>query len=128
MSLASTTYFRFGQNAEELFLAETDPQRQKELRKVAGQNYFYAAMEAIEWKLKKVGIDLYSINSHRERLDIVKRNSSQFKDCVNLILKFEILINYDYRRKVTYKGENGNKFLIVKELAQICQKEIEDEA
>jgi len=39
-------------------------------------------------------------------------------------LKFEIMINYDYRRKVAYKGENSNKFLLVKEFAQICQNEI----
>mgnify|MGYP001600586346 FL=1 len=103
---------------------EKEPEKQKEYRKVAAQNYFYSAMEAMEWKLRKAGIDLYTINSHTERLSLVKKNNSLFKNPVNLILKFEIMINYDYRRKVAYKGENVNKFVIVKELAELCQHEI----
>lgn len=124
MSLASKTYFNFAQEAEKLMIKEKEEDKKKEYRKVAGQNYFYSAMEAIEWVLKRAGIDLYSINSHQERLAVVKKNSNQFKDPASLILKFEIMINYDYRRKVTYKGENGNKFLLVKEFALICQNEI----
>ena len=124
MDLASKTYFKYAQEAEKLMEKEKDDQRKKEYRKVAGQNYFYSGIEAIEWILKKAGIDLYSINSHKERLDIVKKNSNQFKDPISLILKFEILINYDYRRKVAYKGENSNKFRLIKEFAQVCQDEI----
>lgn len=124
MSLSSKTYFRFAQEAEESMNKEADPLLKKEYRKVAAQNYFYSSMEAIESVLKKSGIDLYSINNHEERLHLVKRNSSLFKDPVNIILKFEIMINYDYRRKVAYKGENGNKFVTVKEFAVLCQHEI----
>lgn len=124
MSLASKTYFKFAQEAEKLMEQEKDKIKKKEYRKVAGQFYFYSSIEAIEWILKKSGIDLYSINSHKERLEIVKKNSNQFKDPASLILKFEIMINYDYRRKVAYKGENDNKFLLVKEFAEICQNEI----
>ena len=124
MSLASKTYFKFGQEAEELMEKETAETKKKEYRKVAGQNFFYSGIEAIEWILKKSGIGLYSINNHQERLQVVKMNSNQFKDPVRLILKFEIMINYDYRRKVAYKGENSNKFLLVKEFAEICQNEI----
>jgi len=124
MSLASKTYFKFAQEAEELMNKESDEKKKKEYRKVAGQNYFYSAIEAIEYTLKKSGVDLYSINNHHERLNVVKRNANQFKDPNSLILKFEIVINYDYRRKVAYKGENDNKFKLVKEFAQICQNEI----
>ena len=124
MSLSSKTYFRFAQEAEESMNQEVDLAKKKEYRKVAAQNYFYSSMEAIESVLKKSGIDLYSINNHEERLHLVKKNSSLFKDPINIILKFEIMINYDYRRKVAYKGENGNKFIIVKEFAQLCQHEI----
>lgn len=124
MSLASKTYFKYAKEAEELMNKERDEQKKREYRKVAGQNYFYSAIEAIEWILKKSGIDLYSINSHRERLDIVRKNSNQFKDPASMVLKFEILINYDYRRKVAYKGENSNKFRLIKEFAEICQNEI----
>src|SRR3989344_3003823 len=124
MSLASKTYFKLAQETEELMDTEKDPAKKKELRKVSAQNYFYSAIEAVEWLLKRAGIDLYSINSHEERLQILKRNSSQFKEPAQIILKFEIMIHYDYRRKVAYKGENGNKFLLVKELASLCQNEI----
>lgn len=124
MSLASKTYFRLAQETEELMNLEPDQNKKKELRKVAAQNYFYSAIEAVESILKKAGIDLYSINSHQERLETIKKNYQQFKNPQELILKFEIMINYDYRRKVAYKGENGNKFLLVKELALICQNEI----
>ena len=124
MSLASKTYFRLAQETEELMDKEQDEKNKKEYRKVAGQNYFYSAIEAIEWILKKAGIDLYSINSHKDRLEVIKKNSGQFKNPASLILKFEIMINYDYRRKVTYKGEDGNKFITVKEFAQICQNEL----
>ena len=124
MSLSSKTYFRFAQEAEESMNQEADLAKKKEYRKVAAQNYFYSSMEAIESVLKRSGIDLYSINNHEERLHLVKKNSSLFKDPINIILKFEIMINYDYRRKVAYKGENGNKFIIVKEFAQLCQHEI----
>ena len=125
MNLASKTYYRFAQEAEELMESENDEQRKKEYRKVAAQNYFYSSITAVEWILKKAGINLYSINNHKERLDVIKKNGSQFKDPALLILKFEIMINYDYRRKVAYKGENSNKFLLVKELAQLCQNEIQ---
>jgi len=124
MSLASKTYFKLAQEAEKLMESADDSNIKKEYRKVAGQNYFYSAIEAIEWILKKAGVDLYSINNHQERLAVVKKHFSLFKDSASLILKFEIMLNYDYRRKVAYKGENGNKFLLVKELAQICQNEI----
>lgn len=125
MSLASKTYFKFAKQAEELMDKETEERNKKEYRKVAAQNYFYSAIEAIEFVLKKAGIDLYSINNHQERINIVKKNSNLFKEPAKLILKFEIMINYDYRRKVAYKGENGNKFKLVKELAQLCQDEIQ---
>ncbi len=124
MSIASKTYFKYAREAEKLMDSEEDKQKKKEYRKVAGQLYFYAGIEAIEWVLQRSGIDLYSINSHHDRLAIVKKNSNQFKDPASLVLKFEIMINYDYRRKVAYKGENGNKFLLIKEFAQICQNEI----
>ena len=89
MSLAAKTYFRFAQEAERLMDQEPGPEQKKEYRKVAGQNYFYSAMEAIEAVLRKTGADLYSINSHQDRLQAVKKNSSHFKEPAALILKFE---------------------------------------
>ncbi len=124
MSLASKTYFKLAQDVELLMNSELDEKKKKEYRKVCSQNYFYSSTEAMESILKKAGIDLYSINSHQERLKLMKQNSNLFQNPVEIVLKFEIMINYDYRRKVAYKGENGNKFLLVKELAELCQNEI----
>jgi len=124
MSLASKIYFRIAQESEQLMEKEKDESKKKEFRKVTGQNYFYSGIEAIESVLKKAGVNIYSINNHQDRLNLVKKNNNLFKNPSNLILKFEIMINYNYRRQVAYKGENGNKFMIVKEFAQICQNEI----
>ncbi len=124
MSVASKTYFKLAQEAEQLMNSEVDEHKKKEFRKVAGQNYFYSAVEAIEFVLKKSGVDLYSINSHKDRLNLIRKKNNLFKDPANLVLKFDIMLNYDYRRKVAYKGENGNKFAIIKELAELCQNEL----
>ncbi len=114
MILASKKYFEIAQQLEKELITNQDKYEQKELRKVVAQNYFYSGIEAIEFVLKKSGISIYSINNHKDRLSIIQKNARQFKDAINLILKYEIMINYDYRRKVAYKGENGNKFLLVK--------------
>ena|SRR3989344_2090054 len=124
MSIASKTYYKFAQEAELMMDKEIDSNKKKEFRKVAGQNYFYSANEAMEFILKKAGLDLYSINNHNDRLNVIKKNANLFKNAEQIILKFEIMINYDYRRKITYKGENGNKFLLLKELAELCQNEL----
>ena len=125
MSLASKKYYAIAKKSEEEMDNSSDDTEKKELRKVTAQNYFYSGVEAIEFILKKAGVSIYSITNHKDRLDIIKKHSAQFKDPMTLVLKYEILINYDYRRKVAYKGENGNKFIIIKEFADICQKELE---
>ncbi|MBI5389231.1 hypothetical protein HZB01_02520 [Candidatus Woesearchaeota archaeon] len=124
MDIAAKRYYTIAHNIEEEITAETDETKKKELRKVAAQNYFYAGIEAIESVLKKSGVSLYFITDHRERLRLLQQNSRNFKDPVTIVLKYELMINYDYRRKVAYKGENGNKFIAVREFAQSCLKEL----
>jgi len=125
MILASKKYYAIAKQTEKEMDDTPDESERKELRKVTAQNYFYSGIEAIESILKQAGVSMYSINNHKDRLEIIKRNSRQFKDPVTVALKYELMINYDYRRKVAYKGENGNKFLVVKEFAEVCQKELE---
>lgn len=125
MILASKKYYAIAKQTEKEMEDTQDESERKELRKVTAQNYFYSGIEAIEYILKLAGVSMYSINNHKDRLDIIKRNSRQFKDPVTVALKYELMINYDYRRKVAYKGENGNKFMIVKEFAEVCQRELE---
>ncbi|MBI2129453.1 hypothetical protein HYU07_04390 [Candidatus Woesearchaeota archaeon] len=125
MSLASKKYYEIAKQVEEEMNLAINEQEKKELRKVAAQNYFYSGVEAIEHILKKSGLSIYSITNHKERLDIIKKYSRQFKDPAAIALKYEILINYDYRRKVAYKGENGNKFVLIREFADACKRELE---
>ena len=125
MSFASKKYFAIAKETEKEMDECNDEPKKKELRKVAAQNYFYSGIDALEYVLKKAGVSIYSINNHKDRLDIIKKNSRQFKDPASVALKYEIMIDYDYRRKVAYKGENGNKFILIREFAEICQRELE---
>lgn len=127
MSLASRKYYQIALQIEKELELEEDPAKKRELRKVAGQNFFYCGVEAIEFILKRSGVDLYSINDHKERLKVIQKYANQFKQPAELVLKYQIMIEYDYRRKVAYKGENGNKFKLIKEFAEVCMRELENE-
>lgn len=59
--IASLEYFKIAQKVEEQMEKELDPERKTALRMIAGQNYFYAGIEAIESILREAGI---SVESH----------------------------------------------------------------
>lgn len=124
MSIASKKYYELAKKTEEEMDSAGDEKTKRELRKVCGQIYFYSGIEAIEFILSKVGVSLYSISSHKERKEVMQRNFKHFKKPMEIIQKYSILIDYDYRRKVAYKGENGNKFIAIKEFAELCQDEL----
>ena len=93
MILASKKYYAIAKQTEKEMEDTSDESERKELRKVTAQNYFYSGIEAIEYILKLAGVSMYSINNHKDRLDIIKRNSRQFKDPVTVALKYELMIN-----------------------------------
>lgn len=124
MSIASKKYFEIAMNVEKEMESAVDDKTKKELRKVCGQLYFYSGIEAIEFILFKSGVSLYSIFNHKERKDVIQKNFTKFKKPNEILQKYSILIDYDYRRKVAYRGEDGNKFIVLKEFAQLCQEEL----
>lgn len=80
---------------------------------VAAQNYFYAAINAIEAKLAKE-LELHSY-SHENRLRKVLENRQLFSQ--QIITLFE-KVERDERNKVAYRGKNGKMYEDIKKLAK----------
>lgn len=104
--------------------AGNEPQL-REFRKVAGQLLFYAGISAIE-KILSQKMSIYVIGDHKKRGKAIAGNLHLFKNGEKIKRYYYILTEseFDYRRKVAYKGENGNKFALLKEFAEICMREI----
>ncbi|MBU2638390.1 MAG: hypothetical protein KJ955_05430 [Nanoarchaeota archaeon] len=98
----------------------------REYRKVAGQFLFYAGISAIEHILSQK-MSIYTRGDHKKRGKAIAENMHLFKDGERVKRYYEILTEseFDYRRKVAYKGENGNKFALLKEFAELCLREAE---
>lgn len=96
----------------------------KEYRKVAGQLLFYAGIGAIELMLSQK-MSIYAIGDHKKRGKAIADNMHLFKNGEKIKRYYNILTEseFDYRRKVAYKGENGNKFALLEEFAELCLKE-----
>lgn len=120
---ASKEYYRIAKEIESKMEAEKDENNKTGLRMVAGQNYFYAGVEAIEGVLKENGI---SIADHQDRIRKIEQNYRLFKNADMLLLKHKLLTQegLNYRRAVAYRGENGKKFLTVKDFADTSLKEL----
>ncbi|MDI6737244.1 MAG: hypothetical protein QME12_01885 [Nanoarchaeota archaeon] len=100
-------------------------QQLKEFRKVAGQLLFYAGISAIE-KILSQKMSIYVIGDHKKRGKAIADNLHLFKNGEKIKRYYGILTEseFDYRRKVAYKGENGNKFALLREFAELCMEEI----
>lgn len=124
--IAAKKHFKIAKQVEEELNTMKTPNDVIGLRMVAGQNYFYAFIHAIDAKLAEIGI---FPKNHEDRGNLITRNYRIFKDN-KIETRYTILMNDElsYRRKVTYRGENGNKFQALKEAAEIAIKEIENEA
>lgn len=98
----------------------------KEDRKVAGQLLFYAGINAIE-EILAAKISAYAVGDHKKRGILLVKNLSLFPSHGEKILRYyRILTEHetDYRRKVAYKGENGNKFVLLQEFSRLCIEEV----
>ena len=117
---AAKAHYKIAEECRKRLEEEKDPQKKVGLRTVAAQNYFYAGINAIE-----ADSIIHSTN-HEERLVNVERNYTKFKHPSEIHIKYNPLLasSEKYRKKVAYKGENGNKFLALVEFATICIKEI----
>lgn len=124
LSFASKVFLQLAKDTEAKMLLEQDTEKKTALRMVAGQCYFYAGIEAIESVLLKTGI---SVEDHRDRIRKVELNYRLFKAPNDILTKHKILTQegLNYRRRVAYRGENGNKFIALKEFAEVARREIE---
>ncbi|MFO8016522.1 MAG: hypothetical protein R6U32_05445 [Candidatus Woesearchaeota archaeon] len=112
---------------EEMKTFKGDERQIKEYRKVAGQLFFYAGINAIEEVLSKK-VSAYVVGNHEKRGEELRKHISLFRNGEKIERYYNILIKreFDYRRKVAYKGENGNKFALVEEFAKLCIDELEN--
>ena len=112
---------------EEMKTLKGDEKQIKEYRKVAGQLLFYAGINAIEEILSKK-ISSYVVGNHEKRGEELRKHIGLFKNGEKIERYYNIMIKgeHDYRRKVAYKGENGNKFALLEEFAKLCIDELEN--
>ncbi len=110
----------------EMERTQGDEKQVREYRKVAGQLLFYAGITAIE-EVLSTKVSAYVIGNHEKRGEELRKNISLFKNGEKIERYYNILTKkeFNYRRKVAYKGENGNKFALLKEFAQLCIEENE---
>ncbi len=123
LRIASKEFFQIATAMEERMNKEPDAEKKTALRMVAAQCYFYAAVEAIESVLGDAGV---TVKDHRDRIRKIEQNYRLFKNPNDLLTKHKIITQegLNYRRRVAYRGENGNKFITLKEFGEISQKEI----
>ena len=113
-SIAAKAHFMIAEDFDKQCLSEKDEEIKIGLRTVATQNYFYAAVNAIEYIFAEK-LEQHSFN-HENRLRKLLEHSSFFSQ---EILTLYELVDRDVRNKVAYRGENGKKYESVKRLASL---------
>ncbi len=122
--IAAKRYYALAKEVE----AEMETAQDKDiiagLRMVTGQNYFYALVSAIDATLSSANV---RVENHRDRERQIQLHHTLFKNADMLKHKYSLLIGEEgnYRIKVAYRGENGNKFKTVKEAAVLGMQELE---
>lgn len=111
---SSEEYFKIAEEEDSKLNVEKDEIKRIAFRVVAAQNYFYAAVNLIEAAFaKKLG---YHSFSHENRMNKLIESRNIFS---NEIIKLYELVDRDQRNKVTYRGENGEKYRNIKQLAKM---------
>ncbi len=111
---AAKTHFDIAKEFDTKYFAEKDEETKIGLRTVAAQNYFYAAVNAIE-RMFAEKLEQHSFN-HENRMRKLLENPTLFSK--EIITLYE-LVDRDLRNKVAYRGENGKKYEAVKKLATL---------
>jgi len=114
--LAAERHFEMASKCDEDFNKEKAKDTKTALMVAAAQNFFYAATNAIEAVLARK--NLHSFN-HEDRLNKMLENADLFDD--NIIRSYMDLISFgeSYRAKVAYRGENGEKYKKLKQIASL---------
>lgn len=114
--LAAKLYFEVAEAKNKEYEPEQEQIKRIALRVVAAQNYFYAAVNWIEAVFAKK--KEHSFN-HENRMSKIWENRPLFGgEIADLYQEVE----RDQRNKVTYRGENGQKYENIKKLAQLLNE------
>ena len=116
---AAGHYYKIAGEYDSKYAKETDDVEKTALMIVAAQNYFYAAINIIEALLARK--ELHSF-SHENRVWKVLENKELFTD--EIMELFE-LVDRNQRNKVTYRGENGQKYTNIRKLAGLLRSHYE---
>lgn len=114
--IAAIRHFEMADRCDEDFDKEKNKDRKTALMVAAAQNFFYVATNAIESVLARKNLHSYN---HEDRLNKMLENAELFDD--NIIRSYMDLISYgeSYRAKVAYRGENGEKYKKLKQIASL---------
>jgi len=116
---AAKSHFKVAEEYDKKFREEKDSDEKKINRIVAAQNYFYAAINAIEAVFAKE-IKQHSFN-HENRTRKFVENQNLFSDEIAGLF---IDIDRNERNKVAYRGENGQMYENIKKLANLLNDRI----
>ncbi len=117
---ASEKHYEIAVNIDKEFKNEADKDKRLSLMTVAAQNYFYAAINAVEYVFAKMKNSLHSGN-HENRTSNIYTNIKEFK---NSEMFFEYKKMQETRGMVTYRAVNGEKYKIIKIFAKIANDEL----
>lgn len=115
--LVAQSHFEIAEEYNKKREAETDSNKKTAYMVVAAQNYFYCSINVIEYILFKEKKE-HSFN-HENRFRKVKEYFNLFTP------EFSELydkVDRDIRNKVAYRGENSEKFEMLKKLAHLAIK------
>lgn len=116
--MAAEEYFTAAEEFDRKFQAEKDSARKTALMVVAAQNYFYCSVNFIE-AVFALKLEEHSFN-HENRMRKILEHQNLFSEKA---IKLYALVDRSLRNKVTYRGENGEKYKTIKELARLMQNE-----
>ncbi|MBS3122277.1 hypothetical protein J4434_05345 [Candidatus Woesearchaeota archaeon] len=110
-------YFKIAEEEDNKLNVEKDEVKKIAFRVVAAQNYFYSIVNLIEAAFaKKLA---YHSFSHENRMNKLIETKPLFS---NEIVRLYELVDRDQRNKVTYRGENGEKYKNIKRLAKMLME------
>ncbi len=110
--LIAKTHFRLAEEVHKEY-EQAEEDNRTAFRCVAAQNYFYSAINIMEAILAEK--ELHSF-SHENRARKLLENSELFSD--EIIELFD-QVDRNIRNKVAYRGENGEKYKLLRRFAAL---------
>ncbi|MBN2423135.1 hypothetical protein JXB41_07980 [Candidatus Woesearchaeota archaeon] len=122
--IAAKKHFSIAKEIDKDIISETDEDIKLALITVSAQNYFYAAINAVEYVFAGLKDPVHS-NDHKSRTSNLYSNTQFFK---NKEIYFDYkTINIETRRQVAYRAANGKKYKKLKQFAEKCMEELNEQ-